>query len=221
MEKINGKHLKEEEKPEVIYIFDPLCGWCYGFSPVMQKIYAEFKSDYDFLVLSGGMITGDRVGPIGLVAPYIKEAYKSVEQTTGVKFGEKFLNEILAKGEAVFNSALPARALATFRLFKPHESLAFASQLQKAIYYDGINLYHDESYGQIAEGFGIDLTSFIQKMKEPQIEEIVNNEFEMVAGMGIRAFPSVVLRKGKELSLISTGYKDYEDMRDCLKEESP
>jgi putative protein-disulfide isomerase len=220
MEKINGKHLKEEEKPEVIYIFDPLCGWCYGFSPVMQKIYDEFKSDYDFLVLSGGMITGDRVGPIGLVAPYIKEAYKSVEQTTGVKFGEKFLNEILAKGEAVFDSALPARALATFRLFKPHESLAFASQLQKAIYYDGINLYHDESYGQIAERFEIDSSSFIQKMKEPQIEEIVNNEFEMVAGMGVRAFPSVVLRKGEELTLISTGYKDYEGMRDCLKEES-
>ena len=26
------------EKPKIIYVYDALCGWCFGFSPSMEKI---------------------------------------------------------------------------------------------------------------------------------------------------------------------------------------
>ncbi|HVE60446.1 MAG TPA: hypothetical protein VNA26_01410, partial [Chitinophagaceae bacterium] len=43
----------------VYYCYDALCGWCYGFSPVMKKIEQEYKDQVSFDVLSGGMIMPD------------------------------------------------------------------------------------------------------------------------------------------------------------------
>ncbi len=60
------------KKGKLIYVYDALCGWCYGFSPVISKIHKEYKDSLEFEVISGGMILGDRIGPIGEVASYIK-----------------------------------------------------------------------------------------------------------------------------------------------------
>jgi putative protein-disulfide isomerase len=218
MGKINGKHLDEDERPEIIYVFDPLCGWCYGFSAVIEKVYDELHDRIDFLVLSGGMVTGNRIGPISQVAPYIKDAYKSVEQATGVKFGEKFIHDILAKGDAVFNSIPPSKALAVFRLLKPGEVLGFASRLQKAIYYEGIMVEDLKAYGSIAGEFGLNPEKFILKMQEPETEEIIQNEFRMAKGLGVAAYPTVLLRRGKNIDNISTGYRDYDHMIDLIED---
>ena len=76
---------------KLIYYFDALCGWCYGFSPVVSKLQETYKNKIDFEVISGGLFLGNRVGTVNDVAPYIKAgAYKSVESRTGVKFGKSF-----------------------------------------------------------------------------------------------------------------------------------
>ncbi|HET8830003.1 MAG TPA: DsbA family protein, partial [Pelobium sp.] len=77
-------------KLEIIYVYDALCGWCYGFSDVMTKLYHEYKNDFDFEVISGGMILGDREGPISGTAELIKTHLPRVEETTGVVFGQGF-----------------------------------------------------------------------------------------------------------------------------------
>jgi hypothetical protein len=69
---------------KIIYIYDALCGWCYGFSPVMQQLQEKYAGKLEFEVLSGGMIMGLRAGPIGEVAAYIEKAYPDVESETCV-----------------------------------------------------------------------------------------------------------------------------------------
>jgi putative protein-disulfide isomerase len=119
---------------KLIYIYDALCGWCYGFSPVMQQIHAKYVGRLEFEVLSGGMMMGLRAGPIGEVAPYIERAYPDVERATGVRFGEDFLEKILRPGTAVLSSEMPGMALTAFRKHRPAEVLQFAHALQNALY---------------------------------------------------------------------------------------
>ncbi len=42
-----------------------------GFSPVIKKIYEEYREKIDFNILSGGMVIGEREGLIGDFADYI------------------------------------------------------------------------------------------------------------------------------------------------------
>ena len=81
----------DKDHTKLIYVYDALCGWCFGFSPVMSTFAKKYQSEIEVQVVSGGMIRGDRIGPIGEVAPYIKEAYKTVEDSTGITFGKAFL----------------------------------------------------------------------------------------------------------------------------------
>lgn len=216
MAKLNGTAIPEKEKPEIIYVFDPLCGWCYGFSPVITRIKSEMNSDVDFLVLSGGMVR--EASPIGEIAGYIKTAYKVVEDTTGVKFGEKFLNDILENSNAIFFSLPPAKALAVLRIHKPGKCIEIASRLQKAIYFDGIEVDDYSAYSQIAKEFGMEPDDFLLQVKSAEIAEIVENEFKMVAGLGVNGYPTVILRKGKETQLLSRGYMDYDSLHNVIKE---
>ncbi|MBW6478297.1 MAG: DsbA family protein [Bacteroidales bacterium] len=216
MAKLNGKPVPEKEKPEILYVFDPLCGWCYGFSPVITRLKDQLNSDVDFLVLSGGMVR--EASPIGEIAGYIKTAYKVVEDTTGVKFGENFLNDILGNGNAIFSSVPPAKALAVLRIHKPGKCIEIAARLQKAIYFDGIEVDDYTAYSQIAKEFGMEPDDFLLQVKSAEIAEIVENEFKLVAGMGVNGYPTVLLRNGKETQLLSRGYMDYESLYNVVKE---
>ena len=104
---INFKALNMEQKDQVVYVYDPLCGWCYGFSNVITKLQENYQSKIDFTVLSGGMMMGSREEPISVMADYIKGAYKTVEQKCGVTFGERYLKGILESKTYISSSVLP------------------------------------------------------------------------------------------------------------------
>ena len=66
-------------KPTLIYCYDAYCGWCYGFSKVINTIAKEYPKKLYFEVLSGGMILPEKPVPIDNTAHYIQQAYcKSV-----------------------------------------------------------------------------------------------------------------------------------------------
>lgn len=201
----------------IIYVYDALCGWCYGFSPVMEKLYTTYKDKMDFTVLSGGMVNGDRVGPIGEVAGYISDAYKVVEERTGVKFGEGFL-KLLRDGEAIFNSLPPGIALTVFKSEKPEQAVEFASRLQRAIYHEGIEPEDLEAYGKLAAEFNLDAQEFVNKMKSNEFKQATLQEFQKVSQWDISGFPSVIMATQEKLYLIAKGYVPYEQLEAAVQQ---
>src|SRR5690349_7554205 len=105
--------------PVIIYCFDAYCGWCYGFSPVIEKLEEHYRNEFPFEVLSGGMIPDENPKPISAMAGYISKAYKRVEELTGVKFGEDFLWHIFNpdKSDWFPESTTPATALHIFKSY--------------------------------------------------------------------------------------------------------
>jgi putative protein-disulfide isomerase len=195
-----------QDDMKLIYVYDALCGWCYGFSPVITAFHKNHREELDFEVLSGGMITGGRIGPIGEVAGYISQAYKDVERATGVTFGQNFLKDILEEGSAIFTSIPPAVALTVFKQHQPRQAVAFAARLQKAIYYDGIAPTDYEAYGQLAAEFGLDASSFVTEMKSNENLQLTREEFQRASGFGVTGFPTVLLQQNGRIVVLARGY---------------
>ena len=107
--------------PTIYYCYDAYCGWCYGFSQVMQKIAEEYKDRIFFETLSGGMIPKESAQHIGKMAGYIKGAYKNVEDMTGIKFGEDYLWHINNPEQSDWfpHSEKAAIAMAVFKDYHP------------------------------------------------------------------------------------------------------
>ncbi len=194
---------------KIIYVYDALCGWCYGFSDVIKRFYEKYKENYDFEVVSGGMITGDRVGPVGEVAPYIKSAYKQVEERTGVRFGRAFLDEILEEGLAIFSSLEPADTLSVIKNHYPGLQLPFAHHLQKAIYFDGLAPTEKDKYRNLVESFDIPFESFLSKWDEPATRKRTFQDFQLAQELQVKGFPSVFLLNGSTAYPLCYGYSDY------------
>ena len=198
-------------RPTIIYCYDAYCGWCYGFSPVIKNIWQRYNQAFDFETLSGGMIPENATRHIGVIAPYIRDAYKTVEQTTGVKFGEDFLWHIRNPDLSDWfpNSEMPAIAMAIFREKFPAATIGFAADLQDALYSEGRDLTDKEAYRHLVEKYDMDADDFYSKLADPAYKEKAHYDFSLVKQLGVTGFPCVFLQlEESKLYMIARGFSD-------------
>ncbi len=202
---------------KLTYYYDALCGWCYGFSPVMSKLQDEFGDKLDIEVISGGLFLGNRAGLINEVAPHIKAgAYKNVEDRTGVKFGETFLADVYGEGKMTLNSILPAVALCIVKEKFAENKLKFAAMLLEAVYSNGMNPIDIEMYADYAVKIGFEREEFNSKMLDPKYKDKALKEFEYYKSQRINGFPAVVIETEDEKNILSRGYINYDELKNRL-----
>ena len=205
-----------EQKPVIIYCYDAYCGWCFGFSKVIRRLYEEYKEVFDFEVLSGGMIPKESAQPIGRMASYIKEGYKRVEELSGVKFGEDYLWHINNpdKSDWFPHSETPAIAMAIFRDYHPHDTILFATDLQDALHVEGRDLTDGEAYRHLLEKYDIPADAFYERLKSDEYLDRAKHDFAMVKQLQVTGFPAVLLQADElKFYLLGRGFTDYETMK--------
>lgn len=205
-----------EQKPVIIYCYDAYCGWCFGFSKVIRRLFEEYKEVFDFEVLSGGMIPKESAQPIGRMASYIKEGYKRVEELSGVKFGEDYLWHINNpdKSDWFPHSETPAIALAIFRDYHPHDTILFATDLQDALHVEGRDLTDGEAYRHLLDKYDIPADAFYERLKSDEYLDRVRHDFALVKQLQVTGFPAVLLQADElKFYLLGRGYTDYDTMK--------
>ncbi len=205
-------------KPTIFYCYDAYCGWCYGFSPVMQKIAENYPS-VTIEVLSGGMVLPDKPVHISATAGFIQKAYPTVEEYTGIRFGEDYLWHINHPDLSDWypNSEKPAIALCIFKEYYPERQVAFASDLQFALHYEGRDLTDDEAYRHLLEKYSIQPEVFYTKLKSEEYKEQAHYEFQLCKQLQVTGFPCVFLQNSDtRFTMLAKGYTDYETLKSRL-----
>ena len=202
-------------KPKILYFQDAMCGWCYAFGPVMDDIRLEHESFFDFIAVSGGMITGERIAPLANFSEFILSSIPNVESHTGIKFGEAYIN-LVKEGSYINNSVKPAIALTAFKSLLPEKSIEFAHDLQFQFFYNGKNLNEREVYLELVQEYGIDPDEFLRRLNDNEIHQLTFKEFENVKNTGINGFPCVLGETSKGLYLLSQGYAAKEEMNKII-----
>lgn len=208
---------KKMIKDTIYYVYDPLCSWCYGFSPVIKKTKTIYKDQFNFEVISGGMQSGERKQPVSAIRDYLKGAYKDVTARTGVEFGDKFM-EVLEEGERMLDSIPPSIALSIVKDLKPEQALNFAASIQEAIYFDGFDWNSEDAYLPYIEDYDLDPEDFKRKFNEAYYLEKTLKDFKLAANFGVTGFPSVILKKDDKYYLIAQGFIPFEQLDATIKQ---
>lgn len=204
-------------KTKLIYYYDALCGWCFGFSPVITQIKKAYADKIEIEVISGGLFLGSRAGYVNDVAPHIKSgAYLSVEQRTGVKFGKPFLEDVFGAGKMTLNSLPPTIALCIVKDLLPEKELEFAETLLHAVYFDGIDPINLNGYIPYIEELGLDKNDFLSKMQNPKYEELAFKEFEKFRKSQYSGMPSLVVVTENGEKPLSNGYTNFDNIKSQL-----
>jgi putative protein-disulfide isomerase len=206
--------------PTIYYCYDAYCGWCYGFSPVMKRIWNEYKEQLAFDVLSGGMIITENPVPISSTAGYIQTAYKRVEELTGIEFGQDYLWHIFNpdKSDWFPSSEKPSIALVILKEYQPGNAVAFASDLQYALHFEGRDLVDDEAYRHLLEQYGIPPEEFYEKLHSEAYKEKAYYEFALCKQLQVSGFPQVLIQvSDTKFYLLAQGYTAYEDLKERIE----
>jgi putative protein-disulfide isomerase len=205
-------------KRKIIYAFDPLCSWCYGFHSTFIQLKKEFDLELDFELKSGGLIVGKRIGAISEKAKYLKKSIPDVERITGVKFGEKYL-KLLDEGSYISNSIPPSIAFNVLKSFRPDLDFEIGHAIQKAYYQEGKDLNSIRPYFDIAEEFEINKFGFMERYQDPIFETQTLEEFELVKSWGADNYPAILLQdENGEVEPVSEGYVKYETLLEDFKD---
>lgn len=118
---------------QFIYLFDPLCGWCYASSKGITNLAKTHTVD----VYATGLFAN--TGKV-IDAHFANHAWTNdtrIGQMTGLPFSENY-RQLLLKGGA-FNSFALTVACALLKNHQPHELLPVFLELQKIRYVDGLD----------------------------------------------------------------------------------
>ena len=204
--------------PTLIYCYDAYCGWCYGFSPVMKKLAAQFP-ELPIEVVSGGMIVPEKPVPISNTASYIREALPRVEAMTGVQFGADYRWHIENPDLSDWfpNSLKPAVALCIFRSIYPDRQLEWAADLQLALFGEGRDLTDDEAYRHLLEKYQLPEEDFYTQLHSNYFRQQAEEHFATCRKLQVTGYPCVFLQHSEvSFTLLARGYTDEVSLRQRL-----
>ncbi|KER01809.1 DsbA family protein [Photorhabdus temperata] len=186
------------------YIYDPLCGWCYGVSALIQA--AQEAKNVKIKLHGGGMLTGDNKRQIDSAwRDYILSQDKRIASLTGQVFSEQYV--ALLNDKSLMMDSLPpiSAILAAEKLSGKGIEMLLA--VQKAHYVRGLKISETETLLNLANELQLDSEQFQQELKlnnESESLQHIKNSRELLAKVSGSGFPTFILENDRnELSVIS------------------
>jgi putative protein-disulfide isomerase len=183
------------------YIYDPLCGWCYGAKPLIQAA----RTVLPVLAHGGGMMTGANRQKVSVqLRNYVMPHDRRIAEYTGQPFGEAYFEGLLRDEEAVFDSAPPTAAvLAAEQL--DGRGLALLERLQTAHYVEGRRIADEAVLLELANSIGFEAEAFRRSFTEIDVNAHFLESRALLAKLGGQGFPTLALERDGRLTLIDIG----------------
>ena len=185
---------------DLIYGFDPLCGWCYGLVPAMRRLRAE-RPDISVRLAMAGLVTGARAGPYAEAEPYIRGASRRLAEVTGRAPSQAFFDLIATPGVRG-DSGPPSVAIDVVRRRAPGVAVEFAHAVIEAHFERGADLNRPETYAPLLAGLGLDPA--LPDLADPALAEAAWAEGR---AMGLSSYPTLILRRGDASEVLPTTYE--------------
>ena len=186
------------------YIYDPLCGWCYGAKPLIDAA----RGILPVVAHGGGMMTGPQRQPVSAqLRDYVMPHDQRIAQYTGQAFGEAYFEGLLRDTTAVFDSAPPTTAVLAAEQLAGC-GLDMLGRLQTAHYADGRRIADTDVLLAVAAEMGLDAEAF-RATYAAMSGEVTQAHFktsrQLLSRVGGQGFPTVVLEQSGHYRVIDLG----------------
>lgn len=185
-----------EQQTTLHYVYDPLCGWCYGAAPLLQA--AATLDGLKIELHAGGLWLGSRRQPMGeALRDYVRPHDQRIEALTGQHFGERYFNELLLREGSLLDSEPPIRAVLAVTALGG-DGLAMLHRIQQSHYRDGLWIGEPAFLATLAAEQGIAAEAFQQAyLQAPLLPHLAASQGWMQR-LGGQGYPTLgIEREGK------------------------
>jgi putative protein-disulfide isomerase len=182
-------------EPTVLhYIYDPLCGWCYGAAPLL-KAAAEIEGVQVHLH-AGGMMMGPRRQPAAALRDFVMQHDRRIAELTGQPFGEAYREGLLRDATAVFDSEPPITAI----LQAGEQGRAMLDRIQRGHFVEGRKIADRAVLDELAGEIGITLA----RNSPVDTAHHVQESRQLLQEAGGSGFPTFAYRQGSRLRMLDS-----------------
>lgn len=198
---------------QLIYVADPMCSWCYGFSREISRLIAS-EGAVQLQLVAGGLSPFNTKVMDDNQKLAVKAHWKEVEKETGLTFS----NQTMSQKDFVYDTEPACRAVVAIRETVPEMSLGYMHVLQKAFYVEGQNITQPTVLAEVAEKIGLDRKNFEAAFELQSIKDATADDFAMTKRWNISGFPTLLLKQGRKLHVLTIGYAKCDELMARLDE---
>lgn len=192
----------------LIYVADPMCSWCYGFSPEITIIKNEFEETMGFQLVMGGLRPGGTEVMDADMKKFLSHHWDQVNRRTGQPFNHNILDD----KTFVYDTEPAARAVVTTRILAPEKEFDYFKKVQTAFYADNKNTNETATFVALAKEMGMDEKKFEELFTSDTLEHETAADFLFARKLRATGFPTLLVKKGDTYHVITVGYDKHEKL---------
>ncbi len=198
----------------LIYVADPMCTWCYGFSASVDALLREpgAAAPLQLALLMGGLQPFTTTPLSKAHAGLLEAEWQHVAAATGEAFCGTGASALHSPGFR-YDTEPASRAVVAVRSIWPRSVWRMFRALQRAFYADGRDITQAVVLADIAAEVGIRRTDFATAHASQVMRDAVRQEFVQARGAGLDAFPILLRQTAAQLVPVCRGYLSPAELR--------
>ncbi|BBG83949.1 DsbA family protein [Aeromonas hydrophila] len=183
------------------YVYDPLCGWCYGAAPLLKA--AASIPELRIELHAGGLWLGGRRQAMGqALRDYVRPHDERIQALTGQPFGERYFNELLLRDGLLLDSEQPIRAILAVTALGGN-GLSLLHRIQQSHYRDGIWIGSLEHLTCLAAEQNIGADDFVKAYQQADLASHLADSQRWMRRLGGQGYPTLGLVQGDKVTPLS------------------
>jgi len=195
--------------PILWYFADPMCSWCWGFSPVMEAVREAYHERLKIALVLGGLRPGTATPMTAAARDEILHHWHQVHARSGQPFR---FDGALPDG-FIYDTEPASRAVVTAGGIDPSQIFAMFKAIQTAFYAAGRDVTQPAVLAELAAGLGIDPAAFLNAFDSNAARAKTQAHFAQSRKAGVRGFPTLILQRGERIDRIADGYLPLDTVR--------
>jgi putative protein-disulfide isomerase len=198
--------------PILWYFADPMCSWCWGFSPVIETLREQYRDRLKIALVLGGLRPGETAPMTASGREDILHHWRQVHERTGQPF--RFDNAL--PDGFVYDTEPASRAVVTVGGIDPALIFPLFKAIQNAFYAEGRDVTQAGVLADLAAGLGADEDAFLLAFDSDAARARTQAHFRQARQAGVRGFPALILQQDTQLHSVSNGCLPLDTVRAAI-----
>jgi putative protein-disulfide isomerase len=193
------------------YLFDPLCGWCYGAGAILPRL--RELPGVSLALLPTGLFSDEGARQMDAAfAGYAWANDQRIERLTGQTFSQHYRQHVLGDRERRFDSGPATVALTAVSLTDPTRELEALMAIQHARYVDGSDITSHTCLADLLHGLGLDAAAARTELLDAELlganQARLGRARTLMQEFDLHGVPALIVQSGARRTVLdlSTAY---------------
>ena len=192
---------------QLIYFADPMCSWCWGFSPAIEGVAERFGEQLPIRLILGGLRPGTTDAMDDDAKQMIRGHWEHVHEASGQPFDFAFFD----REGFVYDTEPGCRAVVAARRLDPAAAMPMLKQIHHAFYAENADVTDRAVLCDLAESAGLDRAAFEASFDAQETAAETKTDFAIAYQSGVTGFPTLIVGSEEDgYAAVTRGYQPAE-----------